>query len=73
MIKFCSASGHTNSSTGDQIDEKNNQWFGASLYSSGEDGPVVVSPFYFLIHKLRVLVQQYEVAQNNGLSLGQKL
>ena len=32
-----------NNDTGGPIDEKSNQWFGASLSSSGEDGVIVVS------------------------------
>ena len=41
-----------NNSSGKQIDSKSNQWFGASVYSSGNDGVVVVSYlfvyFYFI-------------------------
>ena len=32
-----------NNDTGGPIDEKSNQWFGASVSSSGEDGVIVVS------------------------------
>ena len=32
-----------NNGTGGPIDEKSNQWFGASVSSSGEDGVIVVS------------------------------
>ena len=32
-----------NNDTGAPIDEKSNQWFGATVSSSGEDGVVVVS------------------------------
>lgn len=35
--------GNNNNSEGRQIDLKSEQWFGATLQSSGEDGVVVVS------------------------------
>ena len=35
--------GNNNNSDGRQIDLKSDQWFGATLQSSGEDGVVVVS------------------------------
>ena len=37
-----------NNDTGGPIDEKSNQWFGASLSSSGDDGVIVVSYINFL-------------------------
>ena len=33
-----------NNDTSGPIDEKSNQWFGATVTSAGEDGVVVVSP-----------------------------
>ena len=35
-----------NNDTGGPIDEKSNQWFGASISSSGDDGVIVVSPHF---------------------------
>ena len=32
-----------NNDTDGQIDQKSNQWFGATISSSGEDGVIVVS------------------------------
>ena len=37
-----------NNGTSGPIDEKSNQWFGATVTSAGEDGVVVVSPKVFL-------------------------
>ena len=37
-----------NNDTGGPIDEKSNQWFGASISSSGDDGVIVVRLSFFL-------------------------
>ena len=40
-----------NNDTGGPIDEKSNQWFGASISSSGDDGVIVVRLSFFLARK----------------------
>ena len=52
-----------NNDTGVTIDDKSNQWFGASISSSGDDGVIVVSrllhqqqPHHQFIHYKNILL-----------------
>ena len=71
-----------NNDTGGPIDEKSNQWFGASVSSSGEDGVIVVSDrqgFYSLnnvssewLYPLPPSLSNYRVADTQIIASPEK-
>ena len=48
-----------NNDTGGPIDEKSNQWFGASISSSGDDGVIVVRLSFFLARKFGCCIPDF--------------
>lgn len=58
LIKLFRFSGNKNTSRGEQMDQKSDQWFGATLSSVGVNGPVVVSPKFL---NMQHIIEIYSV------------